>query len=269
MKPRTLLNVISRRALLAFVAAATLASLQGVPKATPPPSATRVLFLGNSYTYVNDLPALVRAFGRAAKPPRAIEFECIAPGGCTLEMHAAEEGVRSPRARIADGKFDFVVLQEQSRRPLVDADAMLAAARALGTAIDAAKATPVWFATWAREKQLEEQDAITKSYEQCAVAVGGRVAPVGAAWKDVLTSKEKLRLHDEDGSHPNAAGSYLAALVIYATITGDDVDVLPAKLVETNEHGEERVLLDVPTKDAKLLRKAAAKALAAQRAVKR
>jgi hypothetical protein len=225
---------------------------------------TRVLFIGNSYTSAHDLPALVRALGAADKPKIELVVDSITPGGYTLEAHLAAEGPESARARLAAGRYDFVVVQEQSQRPLLEPSKMLDAARALSKELTAAKSTPIWYATWARQAKPETQADLTKAYRTCHAELGGRLAPVGDAWQTVLqakSEKDRLVLHQTDGSHPTAAGSYLAALVIYTTLTGRKVEGLPARLTEplpkTNGRPtEERVLVDLEPRVAKLLQQA-------------
>ena len=233
----------------------------------------RVLFVGNSYTSANDLPAIVRALGAADKPRVEFEVEALTPGGFTLEAHLAAEGEDSPRAKIAAGAYDHVVLQEQSQRPILEPDKMLAAARVFAEELAAAKSSAVWYATWARQAKPETQAELDKAYAACLEATGGRLAPVGAAWQRVLTAKdekERVALHAADGSHPAAAGSYLAGLVIYGTLTGKKLDGLPARLVEPRsevERGssEERVLVELEPRVAKLLQQAASATLDAQK----
>ena len=74
----------------------------------------RILFVGNSYTYVNELPDVLRAMASSADPPVTIETEKCTGGGTTLERHWADEKLHK---RIAAGRWDVVVLQEQSTRP--------------------------------------------------------------------------------------------------------------------------------------------------------
>jgi len=64
------------------------------------------------------------------------------------------------------------------------------------------------------------QAAITSAYEEIANEVGARVAPVGEAWSAINGSG--VQLFADDGSHPSAVGSYLAAAVLYATLFGED-----------------------------------------------
>src|ERR1043166_6791316 len=78
------------------------------------PKEVRVLFIGNSYTYVNDLPKMIAALARAGKQPPLV-YERETPGGCTLEKHWKDG---KAARKIAAGKWDYVVLQEHSLRPL-------------------------------------------------------------------------------------------------------------------------------------------------------
>lgn len=248
-------------AFVAITAAASLLVAADKPKASGKKPATRVLFVGNSYTSVNDLPAVVRAFGFASKPPVELVVEAITPGGMTLEGHAAEKGKDSVRARLENGAFDVVVLQEQSQRPIVEPDKMLAAAKELAALAAKAETRIVWYATWARAGKPEQQEGLDAAYARCQEACGGTLALVGDAWARVLTAKEpkdRVALHDTDGSHPTVAGTYLAGLVVFAAITGREIDKLPAHLAEPSQtKGEERVLADLDSRTAKLLQQAA------------
>jgi hypothetical protein len=95
-----------------------------VPLAVSGPNAPstplKVLFIGNSYTSVNDLPAMVAAMAEAAGG-RKIEVDRHLVGGCTLEKHVKDQKAID---KIRAKKWDVVVLQEQSLRPVVDRRAM-------------------------------------------------------------------------------------------------------------------------------------------------
>src|SRR5215213_5647366 len=68
----------------------------------------RVLFIGNSLTYSNDLPYIVEAFAEAAGQKR-IAFRAVVYGGFSLEDHWNQG---EARRAIAQGKWDVVVLQQ-------------------------------------------------------------------------------------------------------------------------------------------------------------
>jgi hypothetical protein len=200
----------------------------------------RVLFIGNSYTSVNDLPgtfaALVRSGGGA------VETAMIAPGGAFLADHAASSEVA---AAIAGTAWTAVVLQEQSQAPAVPAvrDAQMApAAAALVAMIRQAGAHPYLLETWAHrdgwpERGLDRaamQAAINAAYREVGARNAAVVVAAGEAWSRAVREAPEIVLWQADGSHPTPAGTYLAACVLYATLTGhspeglDETGGLPA-----------------------------------------
>ena len=195
----------------------------GADDGAPP---LRVLFVGNSYTYVNDLPAVVRALG-AATPGSAVDVESITLGGATLANHWDGTGARE---RIAMGGLDVVVLQGQSLEAL-DAESIVGQGRLFSDAVAAADARAVWFSTWAYRAgdPVFAQTGLTpatmtqrieQGYALAAAPNGDLVARVGAAWLLALAELPEVVLHADDGSHPAPAGTLLAACVILQAVTG-------------------------------------------------
>ena len=112
MQPRTLSRLAQLTLCLLSLCAAAPAQRQKAPKKPRPGRPATIVFVGNSYTHFHDLPAMLRALGRAAKPPRELTTVAIAPGGFTLEAHLAAEGPESAVQKIVSTRPDFVVLQE-------------------------------------------------------------------------------------------------------------------------------------------------------------
>ncbi len=191
----------------------------------------KVLFLGNSYTYGNDLPGMIAAMADAAGG-RKIETDRITPGGCTFQRHV--EGKKA-LAKIREKPWDAVVLQEQSMMPCVDPKRMHKYARLLHAEIDKRGARTVFFLTWARQHKPEMQNGLNKAYFTIAKELGAEVAPVGMAWKNAFAADPKLVLHRNDKSHPNPAGTYLAACVFYATLLDKNPVGLPAEIKRGNK----------------------------------
>lgn len=186
---------------------------------------TRVLFLGNSYTDVNDLPHVFAEL--AASGGEHVGTRKVAPGGEDLSGHLTRP---ETRAALDAGPWDVVVLQEQSQVPASEqlrSQAMEPAARSLVATIRALGARPILLETWAHRDGWPEngqadygsmQAAIEASYLAVAGELGVPVAPAGAAWRMVRLESPGLDLWQPDGSHPTTAGTYLAACVLYATI---------------------------------------------------
>jgi hypothetical protein len=108
---------------------------------------TRVLFIGNSYTYVNDLPGMFAKLARSGN--HRVEVGMAAPGGWTLSEHANSQETLD---QLHSSKWDLVILQEQSQIPSIGSSrtvSMYPAARLLVRQIEEAGATPIFFLTWA------------------------------------------------------------------------------------------------------------------------
>lgn len=174
----------------------------------------RVLFIGNSYTYRNDLPDVLRTMAAKAGG-RPLETARAAGAGMTLADH-----LRSVEtvARIRGGRWDYVVLQDQGTQPLENPKGMQAAARELNNEITKSGARTLVMATWARKSKPETQALINHNTQLVADAIQAEVVPVGAAWQTALADPAGLRLYDGDGSHPSRLGTFLAASTLFATL---------------------------------------------------
>jgi uncharacterized protein DUF4886 len=196
-------------------------------------SCTRILFIGNSYTFVNDLPNTFAKLARSGG--HAVEVGMSAQGGWRLADH-----VQSPDTLnlLNSNKWNFVVLQEQSQIPSVQQarkQEMYPAARELVQKIKNIGATPIFFVTWAHRNGMPEngmnnyesmQTQINAGYLGIAQELNTPVVPVGSAWLTVVKEHPELSLWQEDGSHPSEQGTYLAACVFYAVIFHESPDGL-------------------------------------------
>lgn len=177
----------------------------------------KILFIGNSYIYYNDLNAVVKKLAASAKPTVKLQTAPLVKGGATLEQHYSDPKTQSVLSKV---KWDFVILQEQSTRPVVDTASFFEYARKMEAEVEEQGAKAVFFMTWAREHKPEMTSSLDKAYTQMGRELDAYVAPVGLAWAASLKANPEIKLYDEDKSHPNIHGTYLAACVFYATITG-------------------------------------------------
>ena len=221
-----------------------------------------VLFLGNSYVFVNNLPEIISEMTEGTS--KSIKYESVTPGGHTLFQHVVNQNSLS---LIRKGSWDYVVLQEQSQLPSIDYyrhNAMRPAYQSLYDSIMLynPEATVVGYMTWGRRfggQQCENygeglycsadfvdfnhmQDTMSIAYRENAYATDSYVAPVGDAWKAAFDSIPELVLHSSDDSHPNYDGSYLAACVFYSvfwkespigTYHSEDIDDEKAMFFQT------------------------------------
>ncbi|MDR3577869.1 MAG: hypothetical protein P4L50_28735 [Anaerolineaceae bacterium] len=184
-----------------------------------------VLFIGNSYTYVNDLPG---TFGKlACSGGHKVATDMAANGGWTLQQHAASTDTL---AKLQGQKWDYVILQEQSEVPAVQSwrvQMMYPAARLLVAKIRQDGAKPIFFLTWGHKDGLPDnglpdytamQNQLSVGYFGIANELNVPVAPVGRAWQVGRFQANPPDFWQSDGSHPTINGTYLAASVFYAEI---------------------------------------------------
>ena len=192
-----------------------------------------VLFVGNSYTYVNDLPNLLKQI--ALSFGDTLLYESSTPGGSSFSAHSTNTQTLS---KINQQQWDYVVLQAQSQEPslspgYVNAN-VLPAAQILIDAIESNSLCiePLFFMTWGRKfgdasncvpyppvcTYLGMQERLRTRYLDMAFTDNASCSPVGMAWKKSIAQNPSLELYSPDESHPSIYGSYLAACTFYATI---------------------------------------------------
>lgn len=234
--------LLTALALAAHVVAAPMRAQGSAPPASRPATgqaprpeqALRVLFIGNSYTYYHNLPAIMAGLAAGASPNRTVQVAMEVEGGATLEQHWLRGRALQ---RIEDEPWDVVVLQEQSMlgvtlvegAPAINApETFHRYARLFDRAIRRRGARTVLFSTWSRRHApREHQQALDAAYTALGRDLGARVAPVGATWQRVRAARPGLDLYDPDGSHPSPAGSYLAATVLWGVIGDAAPTALP------------------------------------------
>jgi len=192
-----------------------------------------VLFLGNSYTGVNNLPLLT--YNLALSLGDTINYDSSTPGGYTYQGHSTNS---TSLTKIAQGNWDFVILQEQSQRPSFSPAQVSAEvypyAQVLVDSIKSANVCgePLFYMTWGRKNGDASncanyppictydgmQARLRESYMEMSVDNDCSVSPVGAAWKYVRDNYPTIELYSADESHPSINGSYLAACVHYASM---------------------------------------------------
>ena len=228
----------------------------------------RVLFVGNSYTYYNNLPEIVAAL--AASQGVKMEVRMIARGGATLDQIWELDEVHQV---LREGKWDYVVLQEHSQlgtvyvdgvQQLNEPEAFWDSIRMYEFEIRRIRAKTVLYLTWARKRDSSQQAGLNYAYMTIAQELGLIVAPVGMAWAKVREMEPEMPLHLGDGSHPTVIGSYLSACVLADTLLGKRLAGLPARITGHPISATERVdlsrtavLANLPPERAELLQRVA------------
>ena len=199
----------------------------------------KVLYLGNSYTYVNDLPDILERLSQSqSKEIQSTEF---LSGGARFQTHWNNSSVINT---IKQGGFDFMVIQGQSQEVAFPQgqfmDEVYPYAQKLDSLFKAynPNGKVIFFMTWGYRygdanncpfyppfcTYSSMSQELYNNYRQMALDFISAVAPIGAAWRYSINLDSNYVLHSSDNSHPSYDGSYLAACVLYSSIFKENVN---------------------------------------------
>ena len=179
----------------------------------------KILFIGNSHTYMNDMPELTREMIENVTGEDCHVF-MLAYSGKALKWHMEE--YFAERFNLLHGNYDYCVIQEQAHPLPPEEDTVKNA----GKLIELCKKTntvPIIFETWAEKKKPENQQEMNRRYHKLAADSGAILAPIGEIWEataDSLKDLPDMDLYFRDGEHASYIGDYLIAMVLTKVITG-------------------------------------------------
>lgn len=189
----------------------------------------KLLLVGNSYTYYNDMPGLLETLlNENGLDAHVFSVTC---GARKLIENVTRDDEYSRRldGLLQSHTFDAALLQDQSLITILDYDRFEAGVTALANKLAPRVKELILYATWGRKDGSPDLNAcgltrpamtrrISDAYHRAAARVGARVSPVGAAFAAL---GDAVELYDPDCSHPSYEGSCLAALTHYTTIVGE------------------------------------------------
>jgi len=178
----------------------------------------RVLLVGNSYIYYNNLAQMIGLITDSLDTKIICKKSTI--GAATLGQHWNSERGLNTKKIIANNKFDIVVIQDNSMWPLEHKDSLLLYGNLFCQYIRANGAKPYLYNTWAREKTPQTQSKINEAYSELAKAQSAVNVEVGSSFELARKTIPTMNLFHPDGSHPSAAGTFLIALSFIKKITG-------------------------------------------------
>lgn len=189
----------------------------------------KILFIGNSYTYFNDMPKLFE--GLAQENGKNVQAYSVTEGG--RKLYAFSDGADSVTAELdallSEHHFDACVIQEFSTLPLTDYDAFISGVDCVSEKLQGRADRLVLYSTWGRKEgspTLAEYgwtnesmtEGLRRAYESAAEKIGAQVSYVGLNFREVYTAHSDIELYDPDLTHPSYQGSCLAALTHYHTV---------------------------------------------------
>lgn len=219
----------TRTTLCALALAAAAAGCGGGGARTPPPAVApaaadiSVLMFGNSHTDINNLPGMLSAMIGAARPGKTVS---VVRGASYMFLDARLTDAPS-LALFNSLRWSAVVYQAQKYSTSGEFTYSSTEAVEWVRMTRAKPSIPVMFPEWPR-RSVNETQRIYDLHVSIAARQEACVAPVGQAWDLARQRVPGLVLHADDGNHALPAGSFLAALMLYASLTGDSPLALPA-----------------------------------------
>lgn len=178
--------------------------------------AIKVLFVGNSLTYTNNLPELVKleAKSRGFK----VKVSMLAYPNYAIIDHWSDGDVQK---MIMNGKYDYVVIQqgpssqEEGRRMLIEDGATLA------RLCEKYETQLAYFMVWPSNVYYHTFDKVIQNHKAAAEENNAVLFPVGEVWKKHFDETKDFSYYGMDGFHPSLRGSQVAAKVIVDTLLKD------------------------------------------------
>ncbi|MBN2668365.1 MAG: T9SS type A sorting domain-containing protein [Bacteroidales bacterium] len=206
----------------------------------------KVLFIGNSFTYYNDLPSILENIGSDAGYD--IYAEMYAPGGTAVGDTFPIEGPLAHMDNpvvydyIRSNNWDYVVVQDNQGRFIYDYGVFHPDTRAIeghDMLRDSVKfykpcAHMIWFAGWALKNGyppygdtgIESIERIWANYKFMNDSLNEIIAPIGPTWIKTIQDQSSINLWSADEAHPSLSGSFLTALNIYYSIFKEKIESL-------------------------------------------
>jgi len=173
----------------------------------------KLLFIGNSHTYYNDMPAMVLKL--IENTGERSHVTMLTRGGVSLLFHSEEH---ETRFNIRHGSYDVVIAQDRVSE-FDPAQFVTGAGRLLRMTAEAGVPL-VFYMPWAPRDHRERQQAMTDAYSAFCRNNRCAWAPVGEVFSYLLAKESGEKFYCDDGAHANVAGSYAAAATLFYAITG-------------------------------------------------
>ena len=169
----------------------------------------KILFVGNSLTYSNNLPVLVEQ--EASKDQIILSTEILAKPNYALIDHWDEGALQK---KIKSKSFDFVVVQQGPSSQQEGRELLFEAVKKLSAICEKNKSQLAVFMVWPSQQYFDTFDKVIKNHRDVAEKYNAVLCPVGEVWKAHFNETKDFSYYGPDGFHPSVKGSEVAAQII-------------------------------------------------------
>ena len=177
------------------------------------PGEIQVLFIGNSLTYTNDLPALLASHAKANDVK--LNARSIALPNYALLDHLAENNIVNA---LKNTKFNYIIVQQGPSSQAEGRAWLIEGAIQLKVLADKNGAKLCIFMVWPAFSNYGTFDGVIKNHSDAAQMTNSILCPVGLAWKEFIDKTNDLSYYGPDLFHPSLKGSKVAAEIIFKSI---------------------------------------------------
>lgn len=168
------------------------------------------MFIGNSLTYTNNLPKLIKDI--AKKKGILLKTNMIAFPNYAILDHWNDGVVQQ---EIRSKKYDYVILQQGPSSQAFGKEILLEYGKKYSALCKENNAQLCYFMVWPSLTYYDTFDGVISNHKQAALANDAILLPVGEVWKLHFDKTKTFDYYDSDGFHPSLRGSKVAAQVIF------------------------------------------------------
>lgn len=175
----------------------------------------KLLFVGNSLTYTNDLPFLVK--NRAKQKGVEITTEMLAHPDYGLHDHWANGVLQD---KINNNNYDYVIMQQGPSSQEEGKKILLEYGHKIAELCKSNNTKPAFYMVWPAHANYNNFNGVIANYTLAAEQNEAILCPVGMVWKNHIDSTADLSFYGPDLFHPSLSGSEKAAEIIVNSLFG-------------------------------------------------
>lgn len=173
----------------------------------------KILFVGNSLTYSNNLPLLVTQI--ANEQEINLSTELLAKSNYALIDHWDEGELQ---LKINSKSFDFIIVQQGPSSQKEGRKLLFDSIKKLNKICRQNKSQLAVFMVWPSKQYYQTFDKVNKNHREVAEKYNTLLCPVGEIWKAHFDKTNDFDYYASDGFHPSLKGSQVAAKIIVKSL---------------------------------------------------